>query len=39
VKLTIEELRKVYDKTFDGAIVAQEHQGEAFDAAIAKEGK
>lgn len=34
MKLTIEELRRVYSDTFDGAIVAQESQAEAFDAAI-----
>lgn len=34
MKLTIEELRKVYGETFEGAIVAQEPQGDAFDAAL-----
>lgn len=32
--ITIEELRKVYSETFEGAIVAQESQAEAFDAAL-----
>ena len=34
MKFAIEELRKVYSETFEGAIVAQESQAEAFDAAI-----
>jgi len=34
VKLTIEELRKVYDESYEGAIVAQESQSDAFDFAI-----
>lgn len=34
MKITAEELRKVYEETFEGAIVAQESQAAAFDAAL-----
>lgn len=32
--MTDEELRKVYDEGFEGAVVAQESQAEAFSAAL-----